>query len=208
MIPIEPLRGIHHPMLSAANEPNQVYGQKVIYYTLDNGEQRGSTGAEGTQLDYPPPTRCGCMNGRRRRRQCREQAIGWTNPPRCNDCVSLYHGVCACDCFGCIERGDRHLVPEILSPAVYQGARDEQAVPLHAPAIVAAVAGPAPAAGAADAGGATVEEETDDKRCQCGVTALPCLQPFERLRMRMPDLLRHAGSRDARGHRGGARSAV
>jgi hypothetical protein len=69
-------------------------------------------------LDFPPPTRCGCMNGRR---QCREAAIGWTDPPRCNDCVSLYGGVCACDCFGCIDERDRYAVPEpILVPAVQQ----------------------------------------------------------------------------------------
>ncbi len=56
------------------------------------------------------------MNGRS---QCREAAIGWTDPPKCNDCVSLYGGVCACDCFGCIDERDRHAVPEpSLSPAV------------------------------------------------------------------------------------------
>jgi hypothetical protein len=71
-----------------------------------------------THLDFPPPTRCGCMNGRR---QCREAAIGLTDPPRCNDCVSLYGGVCACDCFGCIDERDRYAVPEpILVPAVQQ----------------------------------------------------------------------------------------
>ena len=42
-IPIEPLRGTHKPMVSATNEPIQVYGQKVIYDTLGNSEQTGST---------------------------------------------------------------------------------------------------------------------------------------------------------------------
>ena len=97
------------------------------------------------------------MNGRS---QCREAAIGWTDPPRCNDCVSLYGGVCACDCFGCLEERDRHAVPEpILSPAVQPLVRDVRAVPSHVPAAAAAVAWPAPAAEAADAGGDSDEED-------------------------------------------------
>ena len=73
---------------------------------LLNPERKVITGSEDTQRDHPPPMRCGCMNGPRLRRQCRERATGWTNPPRCFDCTFLLEGVCGCDCFGCMDQSE------------------------------------------------------------------------------------------------------
>ena len=53
---------------------------------------------DAEMLQYPPPTRCGCMNGRR---QCRLQSIVGSEPPRCHDCFEPWRGVCQCDCSGC-----------------------------------------------------------------------------------------------------------
>ena len=57
-------------------------------------------GAE--MLEQPPPTRCGCMNGRS---QCRARSIAGSEPPRCRDCIEPYEGVCQCDCFSCWDSG-------------------------------------------------------------------------------------------------------
>ena len=42
-IPLVPPRGDHRPMVSATNEPIQVFGKKVAYYLLVNGEEMAIT---------------------------------------------------------------------------------------------------------------------------------------------------------------------